>query len=53
MKDKLTIDKIEEIVTYCEPHLNQMWAAQIIAILFGCDFRDCHQAVRHYRGIEE
>jgi hypothetical protein len=32
--------KIEEIVNYCSPHLDEMWAARIVSILIGCDFRD-------------
>ena len=32
--------KIEEIVNYCAPHLDEMWAARIVSILIGCDFRD-------------
>lgn len=30
----------DEIIEYCRPHWKQMWAAQILGIVFGCDFRD-------------
>lgn len=29
-----------EILKYCEPHGELMWAASIMAIILRCDFRD-------------
>jgi hypothetical protein len=28
------------VLKYCEPHLDQMWAASIVGMLLNCDFRD-------------
>lgn len=33
-------NKISQIVSYCEPHIDQMWSATIFGILLGCDFKD-------------
>lgn len=35
--------KIKNVIEYCEPHLEQMWAARVVGILLGCDFRDCKE----------
>lgn len=32
--------KLNEIVEYCKPHVDQMWAAYIVSIIYKCDFRD-------------
>jgi hypothetical protein len=32
--------KIKAVVDYCYNHLDKMWAARVVAILMGCDFRD-------------
>lgn len=34
-----------EIFEYCLPHLDQMWAATILGIILGCDFRDVKTAL--------
>lgn len=33
-----------EILNYCGPHLDQMWAASIVGIILGCDFKDAKAA---------
>ena len=32
--------RILNVVKYCRPHTDKMWAASIIGILLNCDFRD-------------
>ena len=40
--DKKTLTKKDlEIILYCRPHLDKMWAAKIVSIILDCDFRDC------------
>lgn len=34
------IVKTKAVVEYCEPNLDKMWAARVVGILLGCDFRD-------------
>ena len=41
--------KIEEIVNYCAPHLDEMWAARIVGTLLDCDFRDAKTALAKRR----
>lgn len=36
------------VLTYCEPHLDKMWAAKIVGILLGCDFRDSKDHLEMY-----
>lgn len=46
--------KVKAIIEYCEPHLEQMWAARVIGILLGCDFRDVKDHIESfYEYIEE
>lgn len=33
----------EKILDYCEPHLDEMWAANIVGILLDCDFRNAKE----------
>ncbi len=33
-------EKERKILSYCIPHVEQMWAAQIVSIVVGGDFRD-------------
>lgn len=40
--------KIKEVLDYCEPHLEQMWAAKVSSILLSCDFRDAKQHKKKY-----
>lgn len=40
--------KREEVIRYCLPHVEMMWAASIIGILLDCDFRDAKQAAEAY-----
>jgi len=52
----IPILNIREIIAlnYCEPHLEQMWAARIAGILLGCDFRDTKQKLAEVRdGLKE
>jgi hypothetical protein len=37
-----------EILEYCRPHTDQMWAAKIVSIILGCDFRDATPAIAKY-----
>lgn len=38
----------KEILEYCRPHTDQMWAAKIVSIILGCDFRDATPALAKY-----
>lgn len=40
-----------EILNYCVPHMDEMWAATIASIILGCDFRDAKAALQ--KRIEE
>jgi hypothetical protein len=39
---------IDTVLRYCMPHLEYMWAANIVGIILGCDFRDCKQELNKY-----
>lgn len=41
----------KEIIEYCKPHLDKMWAATIVSMLLNCDFRDSYQEVEKYEKI--
>lgn len=32
-----------DILEYCYPHYHQMWAATIMGIILGCDYREARQ----------
>lgn len=36
---------LDDVIKYCEPHLEQMWAARIVGIILNCDFRDCRSEI--------
>lgn len=38
-----------EILNYCAPHLDHMWAATIVGIILNCDFKDAKQALHKRR----
>lgn len=38
-----------EILEYCYPHVQQMWASTIMGIILGCDFRDAQMVWEQYR----
>lgn len=38
----------EEVLNYCKPHTDKMWAAKTISILLGCDFRDAKQTIETF-----
>lgn len=38
--------QFNEILKYCEPHLDHMWAAYIASIILKCDFRDVKQELK-------
>jgi hypothetical protein len=38
----------QEILEYCRPHTDQMWAANIVSIILGCDFRDATPTLAKY-----
>lgn len=40
-----------EILNYCAPHMDEMWAAKVSSIILGCDFRDAKAALQ--KRIEE
>lgn len=37
------VKRISAVLFYCEPHLDQMWAASVVGEIIGCDFRDAKQ----------
>jgi len=37
-----------EVIQYCYPHLEKMWAAKIVGILLDCDFRDAKEFADRY-----
>lgn len=39
------IVKRYKVIEYCYDHLDKMWAARIVGILLGCDFRDAKEHV--------
>ena len=45
----MTKEKIKQILNYCEPHLDQMWAASIVGIVLDCDFRDSKAKLDEYK----
>lgn len=42
-----------EVLKYCRPHTDQMWAANIVSIILNCDFRDAKQKLNEYFNIKE
>jgi hypothetical protein len=40
--------KIAQVLAYCRPHLEYMWASSIVAILLGCDFRDAKNELEKF-----
>ena len=42
------IEKNKEVLEYCRPHTDQMWAAKIVSIILGCDFRDATPTLAKY-----
>jgi hypothetical protein len=42
------IIKHKAVIEYCEPHLDQMWAARIVGILLGCDFGDAKENLKYF-----
>lgn len=40
--------KAIEILEYCRPHIKQMWAATIVGIILGCDFKDSESALKAF-----
>lgn len=45
---QLHAEKQTEILEYCRPHTDQMWAARIVSIILGCDFRDATPTLAKY-----
>ena len=39
------------ILIYCEPHMDQMWAASIVGILLECEFRDAKNELEKYKKV--
>ncbi len=44
--------RIERVLQYCEPHLDQMWAASIVGTLLSGDFRDAKEWLNEYRRLD-
>lgn len=42
-----------EILEYCRPHLDQMWAAKIASIILDCDFRETKTVIENYLALVE
>jgi hypothetical protein len=42
-----------DIVKYCAPHADNMWAAKIISIVLDCDFRDAKREAERYLLAQE
>lgn len=40
-------ERIDQVLRYCEPHLDKMWAAAVVGGLLDCDFRDADKAIRN------
>ena len=55
-KENIDINKTLEILEYCLPHCEFTWAANVIGIVLGCDFRDSKSCAEEYllkhRGIK-
>lgn len=41
-------EQIREVVSYCLPNVEYMWAAYIISVLLECDFKDSKQVAAKY-----
>lgn len=48
---EVPVARTNEIIEYCEPHLEMMWAARIVGILLNCDFRSCKAELKKYREV--
>lgn len=44
-------EKLDEILKYCEPHLEQMWAATIVSNILECDFRDAKHELQKIKKV--
>lgn len=40
--------KRKAVIDYCYDHLDKMWAARVVSILLGCDFRDAKEMADIY-----
>jgi hypothetical protein len=38
-------EKLNSILKYCQPHVHDMWAANIVGSILECDFRDAQNAL--------
>jgi len=43
----------KEILKFCTPHLDQMWAARVVSILLDCDFRDAQEALKQCGKLDD
>ena len=41
-------DQELQVLEYCRPHTDQMWAATIVAIILQCDFRDAKEKLKNF-----
>lgn len=41
-------DRIYQILKYCQPHIDKMWASMVVSILLDCDFRDASTYLKSY-----
>jgi len=39
---------VKEVIEYCLENHKYMWAATIISMLLGCEFRDCKEEAEKY-----
>jgi len=42
--------KLDQILEYCKPHAEQMWAARVAGIILDCEYRDVQSEIAN---IEE
>lgn len=45
---QLCDEQISELINYCLPHHEKMWAAKVLGIVFDCDFRDSKEAAEKW-----
>lgn len=38
----------QEVLFYCHPYIDQMWASQVVSMLLECDFKDAKRELNYY-----
>ncbi len=46
-------ERIKDVLHYCEPHIDQMWASVVVGMLLDCDFREAAHKLRVLRDTHE